>query len=640
MRKNPGYIIFFALLISISLTSGCASEDNAGAGEQKEIIPTTLDITLRPMREGGQWVLGIGPGEPHILRNSLETYPTRSSDGKEPLSMAYFMVFTDAHQTDEESPTRLTFFDSDTLLFGLFGSAYRPQEDLEPHLLNALVRTANRIQADYERDFDFVLSLGDNTDNGQLNEMMQLIDILDGSSLSSSISGYARVDSGNLDIDPNTGLNRGERNFNIQEFDAQYNNINAYNRPGFPNSNADIPVVGLLKSDGSSLPWFSAIGNHDVLNTGNFDPYEGLGFYSAEDYTGNVARYGFIPGIASTILYWKTNPEMPIYIADGIFGINMDWSLLFSALDFVGMIPDNYIDDIDWRFDLLVLQHYTPTETADDGVEVTPDANRAFMGHDTLIPLLNGLGHGFADNNGDGAVNASDGGYYRIDYAQTNPDYPMPLRLLVLDSTDEPTFAEGGYGAEQLAWLQAELTKAIEDRVLVIVASHHYQGATVTGKEEFQALLGSCPNVILHLVGHGHYNMIEAHLSEDGDPLKGYWEVETASNSEFPQQARIIEVVDNRDGTGSIYLTLFDHWQIENDDSDMLANLGRELAFFEAIRTAYDDGEAKLGGSGTTLDRNCILKFQIPPEIADKLAQIETVEPVTSQESLGKRYKQ
>lgn len=639
LRLLTFVFLFFSLLFFMSGCTG-KSEEGAGEGEGYNVVPTTLDVTLRPMREGGQWKLGIGPGEPHILRDSLGTYPTRSSDGKKPLSIAYFMVFSDVHQTDEESPTRLTFFDSNTLLYGMFSAAYRPQEDLEPHLLNALVRTANRIQVDYERDFDFALSLGDNTDNAQLNEMLQLIDILDGSNLSGSIYGYARIDSGDLDVDPNTGLNKGARNFEIQEFDSQGNNINAYNRVGYPNSNADIPVVGLRKSDGSDLPWFTAIGNHDVLNTGNFNPYEGVGFYSAEDYTGNIARYGFIPGIARTILYWKTNPQMPIYIADGIFGINMNWALLFEALDFVGMIPDNYVEDIDWRFNLEVLQRFTPTDTSDDGVLITPDENRAFMGRETLIPLLNGLGHGFSDNNGDGNVDALDGGYYVIDYAQINPDRPMPLRIIVLDSADEPTFAEGGYGEAQLNWLKTELDKAVLDQVLVIVASHHTEKDTVKGKDELQRLLNNCPNVILHLVGHGHYNMIEAHPSEDGDPLKGYWEVETASNADFPQQARIIEIVDNRDGTGSIYLTLFDHWQIVGDDSDILAELGRQLAFYDAIKSEYETDGTKLGGSGPTLDRNCILKFQIPPDVADKLAQIESDLPITSEESLGKRYKQ
>jgi len=615
MRGILRHTLLFAVAFSLTILIGCVGGNNAGEGggdDDEGVIPTTLDLTLVPVQQNDNWVLGEGPGEPHQIRNDLNTYPTRTAEGKKPLSMTYFMVFADTHQTDEESPTRLTFFDSFRLLGGLFGAAFRPQEDLEAQLLNAIVRTANRIQTDYDRDFDFAISLGDNTDNGQLNEMQQLIDVMDGEGEFSGITGYARVDSGDLDIDPKTHLDRGERNFGIQETDAEGNNIDAFNRPGYPNSNADIPTSGLVNSKGKHVPWFTAVGNHDVLNTGNFNPYSGPTFFSAIDYTGNIAYYGFIPGFARTILFWKENPGTPIFIANGFFGMDLDWSLVLGALDAIGMIPDDYTDDIDWRFDLSVLQHDTPTVPTDDGVEIAPDPNREFMSLSGLSLVVNEAGHGFADNNNDGVINGLDGGYYQTDWEQIEPDSHMPLRILVLNTTDQPLLAEGGIGPDELAWLQAELNKAVEDKVLVIIASHHMESATIQGHNELQQLLNSCPNVILHLVGHGHYNMIVAHPSPDSDPLKGYWEVETTSNAEFPQQARIAEIVDNRDGTGSIYLTLFDHWPTKNDGSDTLATLGRELAFYDSIKGQKYDGSEALGGVGTADDRNRVLKFQIP----------------------------
>ena len=114
------------------------------------------------------------------------------------------------------------------------------------------------------------------------------------------------------------------------------------------------------------------------------------------------------------------------------------------------------------------------------------------------------------------------------------------------------------------------------------------------------------------------------HPDPAGDPAFGYWEVQTPSNIEFPQQSRIIEIVDNRDGTGSIYLTLLDHWSIEGDDADILANLARDIAFQDAIRIGFwPDGT--LSGMGAVDDRNRILLFAIPDEIAENLFLIRTV---------------
>ncbi|MDP8256130.1 MAG: hypothetical protein P9M14_10290, partial [Candidatus Alcyoniella australis] len=541
-------------------------------------------------------------------------------------------------QTDEEAPTRLTFFDSDTVFMGMFEAAFRPQEDLSPHQLNSIVRTANRIQVDYDRDFDVLLNLGDTSDNGQFNELLVEVDVLSGTGFSSGIAGYARVDSGDLDIDPADGLNRGERNFGTQQYDVQGKVINAFARPGYPNSNADMPVEGLRRADGTSVPWMMAVGNHDVLNTGNFDVFGELNFFTAEDYTSDLAKYGLIPGLANTIRFWIMHPDQPLRIASGILGIDLNWPDLFALLDPLGMIPDDYVDDIDPRFDLFVLLHDTLDDPTDDGVVIAPDVNRAFMAHDGLLPVINELGHGFADNNNDGLVNELDGGWYSMDWDQIVPGSQAPLRLLVLDTADVPSMAVGGIGDAQLGWIDQQLKLAMADRVLVIVASHHYEGGTSTGIEELQQLLNNCPNVIAHLDGHGHKNVIIAHPSEDNDPLRGYWEIETPSTCSFPQQARILEVVDNRDGTGSLFVTLFDHWTTEGDDADVLARLGRELAFDDEL-TGGHSGANSFMGMGEVNDRNCELLFQIPPEVAQELTAVDNGKPLTSVESLGQRYK-
>jgi len=611
------------------------ADDDIGPDDD-DVVPTTVDATLIPVEGAGGWEIGEGPGEVHELRNDLGALPTLWTGKDEPLSMAYFMVITDLHQVDEESPTRLTFFDSMTLLGGAFDSAFRPQEDLAPHLLNALARTANRIQADYGRGFDFALALGDMTDNGQYNELKLLVDVLDGGGLTTGVDGYAGPDSGDLDIDPSTGLNRGERNFGVQEEDGEGNNINFFNRPGYPNSNADIPVEGLRRPDGEPLTWFAVIGNHDVLSTGTFDPDSALTFYKPEHFNAAMCMYGYIPGIASVIKYWKEHPLQPLYISDGLFGMNLDWRIVLQTFQLLGQIPDNYEVDIDDRFDLMTLVNDTPEDPSDDGVAITADPDRVFMRHELMVPLLYDTGHGFADNNGDKQVTAQDGGYYRVEWSMTDGEGDIPLRVLVLDSGEITHYDEGGFTPQQLNWLQSELDQAVVDQVLVVVANHHYNEAIPHEGEQLRAMLNACPNVIAHLVGHGHINRIVARPAENSDPLYGYWEVETAAGIEFPNQGRIVEIVDNRDGTGTIYVTLYDLISLVGDDSDELAALARELSFDDILRRGYDGGD--FGGRGTANDRNRGLLFQMPAPVADKLAGITNDKPITSTEVFGTLY--
>ncbi len=637
-------LLTLAVLIPFAL-SGCGDDDDDNdsdnlvdddadddSDDDGPVVPTTVDVAFMPVRDGDTWKLGEAAGEPHAFRNDLNVEFGEKSSG-EPMSMAYFMTLSDIHFVDEESPTRLTFFDAMTLLGGAFDSAYRPQEDLAPFILNALVRTANQIQADYDRDFDFMLNIGDSTDNAQTNEMKLLIDVLDGNALTSGEPGYARPDSGDLDIDPSSGLNNGERDFGIQEQDADGNNINLYNRPGYPNSNMDFPVAGLKNTSGSLLNWYYSIGNHDVLNTGNFNPDSPLTFYSKDDYVADVCHYGYIPGLGGAVAYYEENPWQSFFIDGGIFGLNLDWNFVIGLLGGIGLIPDDYSVDVYEQFDLMTLLHDTPEDPSDDGVAIAPDPERAFMGRDNLMSLINENGHGFADHNSDGMVDHLDGGYYSMDLHQMNPALQAPVRFLFIDATEDGFVADGGITPYQLQWIKNELDRAVEDQVLVIAVSHHHEDA-ISNAGDLQKLFHACPNFIMHLVGHGHYNYVKAHSADDGDPLHGYWEVETPSSIDFPQQSRIIELVDNRDGTGAVFLTVFDHWDLEGDDSDTLALLGRELAFADVLREGYD-GTGHFGHMGGITDRNVKLIFAIPDEVAAKLAKITNDYPITSGTAFG-----
>ncbi|MEA2405304.1 MAG: hypothetical protein QOE08_1951, partial [Thermoleophilaceae bacterium] len=76
---------------------------------------------------------------------------------------------------------------------------------------------------------------------------------------------------------------------------------------------------------------------------------------------------------------------------------------------------------------------------------------------------------------------------------------------------------------------------------------------------EVRALLLRYPNVVLWVNGHTHVNSVTAHPRAPGAAVRGgFWEVNTASHIDFPQQARLVELADNGDGTLSVFGTIVD----------------------------------------------------------------------------------
>jgi hypothetical protein len=62
--------------------------------------------------------------------------------------------------------------------------------------------------------------------------------------------------------------------------------------------------------------------------------------------------------------------------------------------------------------------------------------------------------------------------------------------------------------------------------------------------------------VVLYVTGHVHYNRVIPHFRAGGS--SGFWQVTTASHMSFPQQTRLIELMDNGDDTLSVFGTVLD----------------------------------------------------------------------------------
>jgi hypothetical protein len=106
-------------------------------------------------------------GEPVLPRTLDDSDPP--APGASPELLARFVHLADTQLSDDESPARLVTSTSQS-------GAFRPEEGYLCRMLNATVRTINRLHEDLP--LDFVLLGGDNTDNAQTNELEWFMGVL------------------------------------------------------------------------------------------------------------------------------------------------------------------------------------------------------------------------------------------------------------------------------------------------------------------------------------------------------------------------------------------------------------------------------------------------------------------------------
>ena len=179
------------------------------------------------------------------------------------------------------------------------------------------------------------------------------------------------------------------------------------------------------------------------------------------------------------------------------------------------------------------------------------------------------VGHGFTQSNIDNNF---------ASYCFT-PKSTIPIRVIMLDDTQsEADSSLGNYGNGSLDparynWLTSELDKGQAEGELMIIAAHVPIGVSPYASDQtgswgpnscindsaLISILQTYPNLILWLAGHQHNNQVTPFKSLDpSHPGQGFWEVQTASLRDFPQQFRTIEIVRNTDNTISIIITSVD----------------------------------------------------------------------------------
>jgi metallophosphoesterase (TIGR03767 family) len=237
-----------------------------------------------------------------------------------------------------------------------------------------------------------------------------------------------------------------------------------------------------------------------------------------------------------------------------------------------GLVQGNFPQVADFRAEAVGTAKLTTTGSAR---KVAADGDRRLLDKSAWVDehfKTTGLpvGHGFTAEN-----RAKNTAYYYFDKGQ--------VRFVVLD-TIAKSGEDGAMDAKQFAWLKRLLDRS--KRKLVVLFSHHPLESFVDENvsARLRRELTSRPQVIAWVNGHTHTNQIWAHpRKKKGKVVGGFWEINTASHIDWPQQARLLEIVNNRDNTLSIFTTMIDHggslaFNGDLTDPTQLAGLSRTLA--------------------------------------------------------------
>ncbi len=189
------------------------------------------------------------------------------------------------------------------------------------------------------------------------------------------------------------------------------------------------------------------------------------------------------------------------------------------------------------------------------------------------------------------------------------------IRHIALD-TNMPIGPEGWLDLYDIAWLKQELQAATTAGQLVIVSSHHKPSAIVLNGNLLVSTLNEFPNVLAHLVAHTHINNVRARPGRDAE--HGYWEIESGSMVNWPQQFRVLDIqIDKESGVGVINSTMLNH---ETDSPLHVAQRGRFLAYLERYLEGAPDSEAALSeAEGEAEDRNARLYFKVSAGVLARL---------------------
>ncbi len=435
-----------------------------------------------------------GPA-PFLLTNMIDM--STGVSGRDPLAatLLTFFSMSDTHLTDKESPAQAIYYGYEAGPLSNI-SAYSAIILYTTHVLDAAIQTVNVLNK--RTPFDFGIDLGDAVNNNQYNELRWFIDVFDGQR-----------------ITPSSGAHLGATTIDYQK---------------------PYQAAGLDKS----IKWYQAMGNHDPFWTGCL---------LANDY------------IKETI------------VSSSILNLGSS-SASYAGLSLRGF----YMGVVDGTTKYGDIIDVGPVEYYLNPPKVAPDPDRRslsirdWMGEflkSTTLPA----GHGVTNELiNDGLL------CYTF-----HPRADIPLKVIVLDDIDKGGSANGTLDYQRYDWLVKELDEGEAAGELMIVCAHipiHpyappptwsdpdtpsyytlFATYSMISEEALLQKLWTYQNLIMWVSGHVHRSAITnqppgaAGISSDytGDLTHGFWEVETPSLRDFPQQFRHFEIVRNSDNNISIF---------------------------------------------------------------------------------------
>lgn len=374
---------------------------------------------------------------------------------------------------------------------------------------------------------------------------------------------------------------------------AQQNELSMYldvlsGRMVYPNSDmskkSDTDYSQPFKAEGLNIPWYQVIGNHDHFWSGVFNANDKLKKALISD---RVMKIGVVPNSRGLI-------DEDVY--PGIIDVSDPYGKIIG-------------DGIEFQ------------ETD----KITANITRSFMDlkvFSNVFPKARGIY--------EASINSRNVCY------TFEPKAGVPVRVIVLDNTAAQDtkfvdaakagdrFTNAAFGSldkDRFDWFAKQLADADKAKKLVIVAAHIPLGVGLwdftseISEKQVIAELQKHSNIALVAAGHRHVNIVTAFKSPDpAKPELGFWQVETASLRDFPQQFRVFDISLNTDNTITIRATNVD------PENTTFASKSRSYAIAQTqIFPANPWVEVPKDASGSY---NGILLKKITPSMADVLKRI------------------
>ena len=609
-----------AVVAAVLLPAAAALADPTGK--------STLQETVAPARGSGFQALAKGRGESYVVRRGGGA-GAKGKRAAHRRSLAFLAQLTDPQIADEMSPARVDFVDA---AGGALKSSWRPQEALATQTFDAVVRNINanrrspvKGEIGKRARLGFALTTGDLADNQQLNETRWFRTVLDGGRVDpfSGKALSAANQCGTATPEEATRINAdvaARRYTGVQDFD-DWRGAPADRYGGYWDPDEAVPgpgpysafprYPGLMEraqarftAAGLDVPWYISRGNHDGLIQGNAP-----------------ASTELFRVIATGCLKVFTNALID--------------PARFAGLDEGALFPQ--FNDPAFISSLLA-----------GGARVPPDPDRRIVSkaeYRALMAQGSRNAHGFAATpQAERKASRGTASYYAV-----SPRKGM--RFVSLDTVAEGGGQNGNLDDPQYRWLRSVLRAAHKRHELVVVFGHHtletmdnrtadeaagkcapagepgcdadprastpiHRG--MVGRLTVRALLAGAPNVIAYVAGHTHANAVRFFGGGKGH---GFWQVNTASHIDYPQQSRLLEVFDNRDGTLSIFGTMLDTAAPEAAPAPgpagsfslrQIVSLSRVLSWNDPQRKGTEGSGNSAPKQGRRRDRNVELLVRDP----------------------------